>query len=428
MAPPKKKSKETEAPKETRSLAEAFKKIRSNTQLQKEYDAYVKDCENLIEESGTDIAIMTFEEFSDSAPKLSIPTGIISFDAATKGGFPCGRIAEVFGPESSCKTTLAMLAMDNTVRMNGGVLYNDAEGSCDHGKFTAWKAELYVKERSSNLNKWWEMIHDTLNDLTDVAFSKKPIAIVWDSIPATMTEAGLKGDVGEKAYGGHGAAAMHSDELTKTNSLIRKALGALIAINQLRDNIKHDASKPTSEEDKTPGGRAWKFWATLRVRTQRTGKNFYWDPAAYENSKLRPVTPEGFFIKANILKNKVGLERVQCEFPIVTVHNDDEPNSTGPELAWAMFDYLKEAGIIEAAGSRMRMKGLDQTFFAKDWRTLFIELAPLCLDLIADPANKCGVEGKGFAYSPEAREAVLAHWDWKYGHLRAEAKKMLKRD
>lgn len=413
-----------------KELKEVAIKIRNQTALYGEYEDYVAEIKGRIKAGDKDLIIPDFGDYAETAPREFIPTGIISFDITTGGGIPCGRISEVYGLESTCKTSLGMLAMDNCIAMNGYVLYNDAEQTCDKNKFDAWKAgePQYTFEQQNNLDKWWEQVHNSVKLLQTPAFRETPSLIFWDSLPATVTSALIKADVGDKAYGGHGAAMMHGDQLPKLGPAIRKSMSAMFTVNQNRDNIGRDDNEARY---KTPGGKAWKFWATLRIEMSRpnmgTHKDFYWDPEGQKDAKTRKANPEGFWVCAHVLKNKVGVERVSCYFPVVTV-TQGEPNDTGPDPSATMWEVLCNAGLLTSGGSWWNLKDYPRPLRRADWRTIFIELYPHCLDLIADPANKMGVKGEGFKYTERARYAVDAQMEKKFGHLRAEARKILKLD
>ncbi len=237
-----------------------------------------------------------------------IPTGNILIDRALGvGGFPRGRVVEVFGPESSGKTTLAY-ALDPAYAKRLGVNLDD----------------LLVSQPSSG--------EEALRICETLVRSNALDVIVVDSVAALVTRAELEGEIGDATVGAQ--ARLMSAALRKLTSLISKARTCCIFTNQIREKIGVMFGNPET----TPGGRALKFYASMRVDIRRIGAIKQTDGVVTGNRT-----------RVKIVKNKVAPPFTEAEFDIMY---NEGISSTG-----ALLDLALEKQIIEKRGSWLNYKG-----------------------------------------------------------------------
>ncbi len=200
-------------------------------------------------------------KMSDGA-KVQIPTistGSLSLDIATGiGGIPRGRIVEIFGPESSGKTTLALQVVANAQRAGGIAAYIDAENALDPS---------YARRIGVNIDELLVSQPDCGEDALSIAEmlvkSNAIDVIVIDSVAALVPRAELDGEIGDKHIGLQ--ARLMSQALRKLTASINKTRTACIFINQIREKIGVMFGNPET----TPGGRALKFYASMRMNIRR---------------------------------------------------------------------------------------------------------------------------------------------------------------
>lgn len=258
----------------------------------------------------------------------SIPTGNILIDRALGvGGFPKGRIVEIFGPESSGKTTLTLTVIAQAQKRGGLAGFIDVEHALDpaYAKKLGVKVdELLVSQPSSG--------EEALRICETLVRSNALDVIVLDSVAALVTKAELEGEIGDTTVGAQ--ARLMSAALRKLTALISKASTVVIFTNQIREKIGVMFGNPET----TPGGKALKFYASVRCDIRRIGA-----------IKQADGTVTGNRTKLKMVKNKVAPPFTEAEFDIMY---NEGISSTG-----ALLDLALEQGIVEKRGSWLSYKG-----------------------------------------------------------------------
>jgi recombination protein RecA len=258
----------------------------------------------------------------------SIPTGNILIDRALGvGGFPRGRIIEVFGPESSGKTTLTLTVVAQAQRLGGLAAFIDVEHALDPQyakKLGVNLDDLLVSQPSSG--------EEALRICETLVRSNALDVIVLDSVAALVTKAELEGEIGDTTVGAQ--ARLMSAALRKLTALISKARTICIFTNQIREKIGVMFGNPET----TPGGKALKFYSSVRCDIRRIGA-----------IKQADGTVTGNRTKLKIVKNKVAPPFTEAEFDIMY---NEGISSTG-----ALLDLALEKGVVEKRGSWMSYKG-----------------------------------------------------------------------
>jgi recombination protein RecA len=257
-----------------------------------------------------------------------IPTGNILIDRALGvGGLPRGRVVEIFGPESSGKTTLTLTVIAQAQRKGGLAAFIDVEHALDplYARTLGVKVdELLVSQPSSG--------EEALRICETLVRSNALDVIVLDSVAALVTKAELEGEIGDTTVGAQ--ARLMSAALRKLTSLISKARTVCIFTNQIREKIGVMFGNPET----TPGGKALKFYSSVRIDIRRIGA-----------IKQPDGTVTGNRTKVKIVKNKVAPPFTEAEFDIMY---NEGISSTG-----ALLDLALEKNIIEKRGSWLSYKG-----------------------------------------------------------------------
>src|SRR5213082_2597141 len=251
----------------------------------------------------------------------AIPTGAINLDAAIGvGGIPRGRVTEIYGPESSGKTTLCLHVVANAQRSGGVAAYIDAEHALD----TEYARKLGVDIEALLISQP-DTGEQALEICEILVRSGAVDVVVIDSVAALVPKAEIEGDMGDSHVGLQ--ARLMSQALRKLTGSIARSKTSVIFINQLREKIGVMFGSPET----TPGGRALKFYSSIRLDIRRI-----------ENLK-DGAEVVGSRVRAKVVKNKVAPPFKQAEFDIMYAE--------GISHASLLLDIAAESGIIDKSGA-----------------------------------------------------------------------------
>lgn len=257
-----------------------------------------------------------------------IPTGNLLIDRALGvGGFARGRIVEIYGPESSGKTTLTLTAIAQAQKSGGLAAFIDVEHALDPqyaARLGVNLDDLLVSQPSSG--------EEALQICEALVRSNAIDVIVVDSVAALVTKQELEGEIGDSTVGAQ--ARLMSAALRKLTSFISKARTVCIFTNQIREKIGVMFGNPET----TPGGRALKFYASVRVDIRRIGQ-----------IKGSDGVIAGNRTKIKVVKNKVASPFTDCEFDIM--YNE------GISSVGSLLDLATEYDIIQKRGSWISYNG-----------------------------------------------------------------------
>ena len=250
-----------------------------------------------------------------------VSTGCLSLDLAFGiGGVPRGRIIEIFGPESSGKTTLAQHIVAEVQKLGGIAAFVDAEHALDPDY--AQKIGVNIKEMLISQPDTGEQALEIVETLV---CSNAVDVIVIDSVAALVPQKEIEGDMGDQNMGLQ--ARLMSQALRKLTGIVSKTKTIVIFINQIRNKIGVFFGSPET----TTGGNALKFYCSIRVEVRRTAQ-------IKQGAKIL-----GNRVKAKIVKNKVAAPFKTCEFDIM--YNE------GISVAGDVLDLASERGIIKKSGA-----------------------------------------------------------------------------
>ena len=286
-----------------------------------------------------------------------IPSGCLTLDLALGiGGFPRGRIIEIYGPESSGKTTVALHAVAEAQKMGGVAAFIDAEHALD---------PVYAKKLGVNLDDLYVSQPDTGEqalDITDALVRSSAVdIIVVDSVAALTPKAEIEGDMGDSHVGLQ--ARLMSQALRKLTAIVNKSKTCVIFINQLREKVGVMFGNPET----TPGGKALKFYASMRLDVRKADVLKDADGAMGNRTKVK------------IVKNKLAPPFRQAEFDIVF--------GEGISQEGCVIDMGVQYDIIAKSGSFFSYNG-NKLAQGKENLRKFLKENPEIRDEIAEKIRK----------------------------------------
>jgi recombination protein RecA len=257
-----------------------------------------------------------------------IPTGAMSLDLALGvGGIPRGRVVEIFGPESSGKTTVMLHVIANAQKAGGLAAFIDAEHALD---------PAYAKRLGVNLDDLLVSQPDSgeeaLTICETLARSNALDVIVIDSVAALVPRAELEGEMGMATMGMQ--ARLMSQALRKLTAVLAKAKTTCIFTNQIREKVGVMFGNPET----TPGGKALKFYASVRIDIRRK-----------DTIKDATGTAVGNHVKAKVVKNKVAPPFAEAEFDIIYNH--------GIHREGSILEVGIAAGVVDKKGAWLQFNG-----------------------------------------------------------------------
>src|SRR5580765_2909405 len=257
-----------------------------------------------------------------------IPTGALAVDLALGvGGIPRGRVVEIFGPESSGKTTLMLHVIANAQKAGGLAAFIDAEHALD---------PAYAKKLGVNLDDLLVSQPDSgeeaLTICETLARSNALDVIVIDSVAALVPKSELEGEMGMATMGMQ--ARLMSQALRKLTAILAKAKTTCVFTNQMREKVGVMFGNPET----TPGGKALKFYASVRIDIRRK-----------ETLKDSAGTAIGNMVKVKVVKNKVAPPFAEAEFEIIYNHGINKEGN--------ILDVGVGHSVVEKKGAWLQFKG-----------------------------------------------------------------------
>src|SRR3954466_1241597 len=309
---------------ETKSEIKAVDGVKLTPARQRELDAAISSITKAYGEG----SIMRLGDARAQVKIEVIPTGALAVDLALGvGGVPRGRVVEIFGPESSGKTTLMLHVIANAQKAGGLAAFIDAEHALD---------PAYAKKLGVNLDDLLVSQPDSgeeaLTICETLARSNALDVIVIDSVAALVPKAELEGEMGMATMGMQ--ARLMSQALRKLTAILAKAKTTCVFTNQLREKVGVMFGNPET----TPGGKALKFYASIRIDIRRK-----------ETLKDAAGNAVGNLAKVKIVKNKTAPPFAEAEFEIIYNHGINKEGS--------IIDVGLQQGVVEKKGAWLQFNG-----------------------------------------------------------------------
>src|SRR3954471_5889410 len=305
----------------------------------------------------------------------SISTGAINLDAAIGvGGIPRGRVTEIYGPESSGKTTLCLHVVANAQRAGGVAAYIDAEHALD----TDYAVKLGVDVESLLVSQ--PDTGEQAMEICEILVRSGAVdVVVIDSVAALVPKAEIEGDMGDSHMGLQ--ARLMSQALRKLTGAIARSKTSVIFINQLREKIGVMFGNPET----TTGGKALKFYASVRLDIRR----------------IAPVKEKeevvGSHVRVKVVKNKVAPPFKQAEFDIMYAE--------GISHTSLLVDIGAEANIIEKSGAWYSYNG-QKIGQGRENAKMYLKDNPVMMAEIEEKVKVVlGITGEAATALPEAEDA-----------------------
>ncbi|MGO2519241.1 MAG: recombinase RecA [Microbacterium sp.] len=312
----------------------------------------------------------------ERAPVAVIPTGSIALDVALGvGGLPRGRIVEIYGPESSGKTTLTLHAIANAQKAGGIAAFVDAEHALD---------PEYAKKLGVDIDALLVSQPDTGEQALEIADmlvrSGAIDLIVIDSVAALVPRAEIEGEMGDSHVGLQ--ARLMSQALRKLTGGLNQTNTTMIFINQLREKIGVFFGSPET----TAGGKALKFYASVRLDIRRI------------ETMKDGTEAVGNRTRVKVVKNKMAPPFKQAEFDILY--------GTGISREGSLIDFGVEHGLVKKSGSWYTYEG-DQLGQGKEnARSFLIKNADIALEIETKIKQKLGIGGASEEAAPAADDEL----------------------
>ena len=306
-----------------------------------------------------------------------LPSGSLSLDIALGGGYPKGRIIEIYGPESSGKTTLALHAIAEIQKQGGQAAFIDAEHALDPAyadKIGVNTEELLISQPDNG--------EQALEICETLVRSSAVDLIVVDSVAALVPQAEIDGGMGDAQMGLQ--ARLMSQAMRKLTAIISKSKATVIFINQIRMKIGVMFGNPET----TTGGNALKFYASVRLDIRRVGQIKVGDSVAGNRTKVK------------VVKNKIAAPFRVAEFDIM--YNE------GVSKAGDILDLAIENGILDKAGAFIKYNGETIGQGRENVKQYLRENPELMSELEEKVRAACieGYEGRGAKSASSASDAA----------------------
>lgn len=309
-------------------MAKESKSAAKNTSEPKQYEGKMKALNLAMEQITKQFGDGSIMKLGD-AKKVDVellPSGSLSLDLALGGGYPKGRIIEIYGPESSGKTTLTLHAIAEIQKQGGTAAFIDAEHALDpsYARKLGVDTENLLIAQPDNGEQALEIAETLVR-------SNAVDLIVVDSVAALTPQAEIDGDMGDSHMGLQ--ARLMSQALRKLTGIINKSKATVIFINQIRMKIGVMFGNPET----TTGGNALKFYASVRMDIRRTGQIKVGDDIIGNRTKVK------------IVKNKIAPPFRLAEFDIM--YNE------GISKTGDILDLAAQYGVIEKSGAFYKYGG-----------------------------------------------------------------------